>query len=286
LLLRESRKVIGAFLKRADLPERGLAWILYMRETKDKLKLLVKKYLPTESKNFSQQVRLVDCSIKNELDLVPDMLFEVSELSEAELRKAVAAMPLAQKEEIFSAYMGERMNRRHKPGRAIEKLHYEWEIVADYGTFRDLQRHRIVDAWEWQNLTVKYGYDVPELITEAGFEKQFRETFAESEKLWNEMMAAGLEEEAQYATLLGHKLRYRFVMNAREAFHLLELRTSPQGHPGYRKICQEMHRQLSEIHPRLGAAMRFVNQNGDPALTRLDAERATQLKLKLLEEKE
>lgn len=286
LLLRESRKVIGAFLKRADLPERGLAWILYMRETKDKLKLLVKKYLPAESKNFSQQVRLIDCSIKNELDLVPDMLFEVSELSEDELRRAVAAMPLAQKEEIFAAYMGERMNRRHKPGRAIEKLHYEWEIVADYGTFRDLQRHRIVDAWEWQNLTVKYGYDVPELITEAGFEKQFRETFAESEKLWNEMMAAGLDEEAQYATLLGHKLRYRFVMNAREAFHLLELRTSPQGHPGYRKICQEMHRQLSEIHPRLGAAMRFVNQNGDPALTRLDAERATQLKLKLLEEKE
>ena len=286
MLLKESRKVIGAFLKRADLPDRGLAWVLYLREMKEKLKALAKQYLPTESADFAEPVRLVGSSVKDEMDLVPDMLFEVSELSERELRTAVASWPDERKKEVFNAYMGARMNRRHKPGRALEKLHYEWEVTADYGTFRDLQRHRIVDAWEWQDLTVKYGYDVPDLIKEAGFETQFRECFAESEKLWKAMTDAGLAEEAQYATLLGHKLRYRFMMNAREAFHLLELRTSPQGHPGYRKICQEMHRQLSEMHPRLGAAMKFVNQSGDPPLTRLDAERATQLKLKLLEEKE
>ena len=286
MLLKESRKVIGAFLKRADLPDRGLAWVLYLREMKEGLKALAKQYLPAESADFAEPVRLVGSSVKDEMDLVPDMLFEVSELSENELRTAVASWPDDRKQEVFNAYMGARMNRRHKPGRALEKLHYEWEVTADYGTFRDLQRHRIVDAWEWQNLTVKYGYDIPDLIKEAGFEAQFRECFAESEKLWKSMKDAGFEEEAQYATLLGHRLRYRFIMNAREAFHLLELRTSPQGHPGYRKICQEMHQRLSAIHPRLGAAMKFVNQNGDPALTRLDAERATQLKLKLLEEKE
>lgn len=285
LLLRESRKVIGAFLKRADLPERGLAWVLYIQETKNTLKGLVRKYLPAESADFSEMVRLLEVSHKDELDLVPGMLFEVSELSDGEIRKTVANWSTEQKEEVLNAYVGNRMNRRHKPGRALEEVHYKWEITADYGTFRDLQRHRIVDAWEWQNLTPKYGYDVPELITEAGFEKQFRECFATSEKLWRAMMKAGLEEEAQYATLFGHKLRYRFIINAREAFHLLELRTSPQGHPGYRKICQEMHRLLSEVHPRLGAAMKFVNTGGDPALTRLEAERATQLKLKLLDEK-
>jgi thymidylate synthase ThyX len=288
-LLRESRKVIGAFLKRADLPDRGLAWVLYIKETKAKLAALAKQSLPAASADFSQAVRLRDYSPKDELELVPRMLFESSELSLAELEREVAAWSDAQggaarREEVFNAYMGERMNRRHKPGRALERAHYDWEIVADYGTFRDLQRHRIVDDWEWQNLTTKYGYDVPELIAEAGFEKQFRECFAISQKLWSTMIEAGLEEEAQYATLLGHKLRYQFIINAREAFHLLELRTSPQGHPGYRKICQEMHRLLSEVHPRLGAAMKFVNQNGDPPLTRLDAERATQLKLKLLEE--
>ena len=132
---------------------------------------------------------------------------------------------------------------------------------------------------------MKYGYDIPELIKEAGFEAQFKECFAISEKLWASLRSAGFEEESQYATLLGHKLRYRFIINAREAFHLLELRTSPQGHPGYRKICQEMHRLLTEVHPRLGQAMQFVNKSGDPPLTRMDAERATQIKLKKLDEK-
>lgn len=285
LLLREARKVIGAFLKRADLPERGLAWVLYVQETKKALAKLAKTYLPAKSEDFSKMVTLVDYSLKDELDLVPGMLFELSELSEKEIKKEVAAWPVSKKGEIFNAYVGDRLNRRHKPGRALEEAHYKWEIVADYGTFRDLQRHRMVDDWEWQNLTTKYGYDVPDLIKEAGFEPQFRECFAVSEKLWKKIKDAGLEEEAQYATLFGHRLRYHFMMNAREAFHLLELRTSPQGHPGYRKICQEMHRLLSEVHPRLGAAMKFVNQGGDPPLTRLDAERATQLKLKLLEEK-
>ena len=284
LLLRESRKVIGAFLKRADLPERGLAWVMYLEETKKKLHELAQKYLPESSSDFSQEVRLVGFSPKDEMDLLPGMLFESSSLSEAELRREVASWPEDRKEEVFAAYVGDRLNRRHKPGRALEEAHYAWEVVADYGTFRDLQRHRIVDAWEWQDLTVKYGYDVPDLIKEAGFEPQFRECFAISEKLWGELRKAGFENEAQYATLLGHKLRYRFIINAREAFHLLELRTSPQGHPGYRKICQEMHRQLAEVHPRLGKAMKFVNQGGDPPLTRLEAERATQIKLKKLEE--
>jgi thymidylate synthase ThyX len=281
-LLRESRKVIGAFLKRADLPERGLAWIMYLQETEKKMKELAKKYLPGESNDFSKEVTLVSYSPKDELEIIPGMLFKPGTVSEVEEKAAIAKLSMEEKEEIFSGYMGNRMNRRHKPGRAIEEARYKWEVVADYGTFRDLQRHRIVDDWEWQNLTVKYGYDVPQLIVEAGFEAQFKECFTLSKKLYEEMMGAGLEEEAQYATLLGHKLRYHFIINAREAFHMLELRTSPQGHPGYRKICQEMHRQLSEVHPRLGNAMKFVNQDGDPALTRLDAERATQLKLKLL----
>jgi thymidylate synthase ThyX len=286
LLLRESRKVVGAFLKRADMPERGLAWVIYMKESDQKMKDLSKKYTPRASHDFSEMVRLISFYPENELDLVPEMLFKSSELSSLELRKECEKMSIDQKEEIFSAYMGNRLNRRHKPSRALEDAHYKWEIVADYGTFRDLQRHRMVDEWEWQNLTVKYGYDVPQLVKEAGFEDDFRKCFSISEQLWKTMSDAGLGEEAQYVTLLGHRMRYRFMINAREAFHMLELRTSPQGHPGYRKICQEMYLQLSKAHPRMGKAMKFINQGGDPPLTRLEAERATQLKLKLLDEEE
>ena len=94
---------------------------------------------------------------------------------------------------------------------------------------------------------------------------------------------AGYEEEAQYATLLGHKMRYRFALNARASFHFLELRTAPQGHPGYRYICNEMHQKLSSIHPRIGEAMKFVNKDEDPELTRMAAELATQYKLDKLD---
>ncbi len=93
------------------------------------------------------------------------------------------------------------------------------------------------------------------------------------------MQAAGYALEAQYATLLGHKMRWKVTYNAREAFHLHELRTSPQGHPGYRKLVQEMHEKLAEAHPMLAEAMKFVNQGEDETLTRLAAERYTQFKL-------
>ena len=92
------------------------------------------------------------------------MLYEHSNLSLRELNKAVSNWDYEQKEVVFKSYVGERLNRRHKPGRAIEKAHYSWDIVCDYGIFRDLQRHRMVDDLEWQQLTPRYGYDVPELV--------------------------------------------------------------------------------------------------------------------------
>jgi hypothetical protein len=181
--------------------------------------------------------------------------------------------------------MGERLNRRHRPGRALEQAHYTWDLVCDYGIFRDLQRHRMVDDLEWQPLTPRYGYDIPALVDEADLSEQFEACFDLSAQLYSELQAAGYEYEAQYATLLGHKMRWTITYNAREAFHLHELRTSPQGHPGYRKLVQQMHEKLAEVHPMLAEAMIFVNQGEDPELTRLAAERATQYKLQQLDTK-
>ena len=91
--------------------------------------------------------------------------------------------------------------------------------------------------------------------------------------------------EAQYATLLGHRMRWKVTFNAREAFHFFELRTSPQGHPGYRKLAQQMYEKVAEVHPMLASAMIFVNQGEDTELTRLAAERATQFKLSQIDSK-
>ncbi len=282
-LLAEARKVIPMFLERADKPERGGATIAYRANTAKDVAKLAKDYLPASHANSdTTPVTLVDYWPKNEMLLVPDMLYEHSNLSLEDLQAEVGGWPYNQKSEIFKAYIGERLNRRHRPGRALEKAHYSWDLVCDYGIFRDLQRHRMVDDLNWQQLTPRYGYEIPPLVEEAGLAEQFEACFDISLKLHSLLVQSGYALEAQYATLLGHRMRWKVTYNAREAFHLHELRTSPQGHPGYRKLVLEMHDKLAEVHPMLAEAMKFVNKAEDEELTRLAAERYTQFKLSQL----
>jgi dTMP kinase len=279
-LLQEARKVVPMFLERADKPERGGAAVAYTATTRKNVAKLAKEYLSggyaSDPKN---PVQLVDFWPKNELLLVSDMLYEHSNLPLEQIQAEVGTWDYNKKSEVFKAYIGERLNRRHRPGRAMEKAHYSWDLVCDYGIFRDLQRHRMVDDLNWQQLTPRYGYDVPKLIEDADLVEQFEACFDIGLKLYSLLQQEGYALEAQYATLLGHKMRWKITYNAREAFHLHELRTSPQGHPGYRKLVQQMHEKLAEVHPMMAESMLFVNKGEDEELTRLAAERYTQFKL-------
>ncbi len=278
-ILEQARTVIPTFLERADKPERGGATIAYRANTRHAVAALAKQHLVTHHAPESQPVTLTDFWPRNELQLVADMLYEHSDLPLETIRESVASWSYEQKQSVFDAYMGERLNRRHKPGRALEKAHYSWDLVCDYGIFRDLQRHRMVDDLNWQLLTPRFGYEVPALVEEAGLSEQFEACFDLSLGLYSLLQSKGYELEAQYATLLGHKMRWKITYNAREAFHFHELRTSPQGHPGYRKLVQQMHEKLAENHPLMAEHMKFVNQGEDEKLTRLAAERYTQYKL-------
>lgn len=282
-LLTEARKIVPTFLERADKPERGGATIAYRANTERTVAELARTELPGNYASQTGPVVLTDYWPHNELDLVADMLYEHSDMPLTAIRDEVTGWSYDQKLKVFEAYMGERLNRRHRPGRALEKAHYSWDIMCDYGIFRDLQRHRIVDDLAWQELTPRYGYDVPKLVEDAGLTEEFEACFDLSLKLHSVLKQAGYDIEAQYATLLGHKMRWKITMNAREAFHFHELRTSPQGHPGYRKLVLQMHAKLTSKHPLLAEAMKFVNQDEDEALTRLAAERYTQYKLKNLQ---
>lgn len=285
-LLEEARKVVSAFLERADKPDRGGATIAYRANTYQSVADLAEKVLPANHTSNQETVTLTGYWPKNELEVVPDMLYEHTDLSLEEIKDSVNNLSYDQRVEIFQAYIGERLNRRHRPGRALEKPHYSWDLVCDYGIFRDLQRHRIVDDLEWQDLTPRYGYEVPELIEAAGLIDEFEECFDISLGLYSYLQAEGYRLEAQYATLLGHRLRCKVTYNARQAFHIHELRTTPQGHPAYRKLVQQMHEKLREVHPMIAEAMKFVNHGEDPELSRLAAERYTQFKLKELESAE
>ncbi len=283
-LLKQGRQIVPMFLQRADKPERGGAMVAYQANTRQQVAKIAQDYLSdSHASSDAPPVTLVDYWPKNELSLAADMLYEHSDLPLDQLKTITNNWSYDQKANVLNTYFGERLNRRHRPGRALEKAHYSWDLVCDYGIFRDLQRHRMVDDLTWQQLTPRYGYEVPKLIDEAGLTDQFEACFDLSLKLYSALQQAGYALEAQYATLLGHKMRWKITYNAREAFHLHELRTTPQGHPGYRKLLLQMHEKLAEVHPNIAGAMKFVNQDENPELTRLAAERYTQFKLQQLD---
>ena len=280
-LLNESRKVLSTFLERADKPDRGGAWQAYRAETSKNVAKLCDKYLPATyaTPEPTQPVTLTNYWPKNELDIVPDILYEHSHNSLRVIKNEIDSWPYSKKQEVVAAFIGTRLNRRQRPGRAFEQIHYSWDLLCDYGIFRDLQRHRMVDDLAWQELTPRYGFDIPELVEDAGLSDKFEQCFDISLELYSNLQAAGYQLEAQYATLLGHKMRWKVTMNARQAYQMIELRTAPQGHPGYRKLAQEMFEKIREVHPIIGEGMKFVNQDEDPELSRLAAERYTQFKL-------
>lgn len=282
-LLAETRKVLPEFLERVDRDDRGILTMGYMTLTRKNIKHLSNTMLPGSISGDTRRLTLTDFWPKNELDIAPDILYEHSALSLDEIRQSTEGLTVNKKKKIIQTYIGERFNRRHKPGRAFEKIHYSWDILCDYGIFRDLQRHRMVDDLAWQDLTPRYGYEIPSLIQDAGLEADFERCFELSLKLYSHMQSSGYENEAQYATLLGHRMRWKVTFNAREAYHFIELRSSPQGHPSYRKLAKEMHEKIAEAHPLIAQGMKFVNKKEDPELTRFAAERYTQKKLAQLD---
>jgi thymidylate synthase ThyX len=168
------------------------------------------------------------------------------------------------------------VNRRHKPGRAFERTAYRFDILGDYGAFRDLQRHRLLTL-EWQPLSTRHGYVMPEAIEEAGALDAWRRVMEESADLYEALVADGLGLVAPYAVAMAYRVRFYMQMNAREAMHVIELRTTPQGHPAYRRICQAMHRLIAEQagHRAIAEAMTHADHSA-VELERLEAERAAE----------
>jgi hypothetical protein len=182
-------------------------------------------------------------------------------------------MSAAERERVLAAYAGERTNRRHRPGRAFERTTYRFEIVTDYGAFRDLQRHRMLTI-DWQPLAPRLGFDVPGEIVELGADGDWRRVMADCAALHVELCGAGLQSVAPYALPMAYRIRFYMQMNAREAMQMIELRTSPQGHAAYRWVCQEMLRRIDDTagHHAIAGTMSFAVMD-DAGLGRLDAER-------------
>ena len=281
LMLAELRKVIPAFLKRVDVPERGGVWSAYFEETRKEMREVAGRLLNADSAAkkvpsaaLEDEVTLTDFDPDGEVKVVAAALYAVSSRPDAELLDVARAMTPDERSAVMAAYVGKRLNRRHRPGRAFERTSYRFDVLGDYGAFRDLQRHRLLTL-EWQRLTPRHGRVVPEAIAEAGAAEDWDRGLAESAELHDAIETAGLPEVASYAVSMAYRVRFYMEMNAREAMHLIELRTTPQGHPSYRRICQTMHRLIGERHPAIAATMTFADHSA-VELERLEAERAAE----------
>jgi thymidylate synthase ThyX len=273
LMLTELRKVIPSFLKRVDLDDRGVAWSTYLATSRTNMDELASKLFGGDAADDAPVVRLVDFDPDAEIKLVASMLYPYTHLPEVQIEDRVRAMSVEERLNVVKAYTGERSNRRHKPGRALERAGYRFDVLADYGAFRDLQRHRMLSI-EWQPLSPRHGYTRPEAVDLAGKAGAFDEAMHRSAAL-HDAIAERFPSQAPYAVCLAYKVRFVLDLNAREAMHLIELRSTPQGHPAYRVVAQEMHRLIAEEagHHAVAEMMRFVDHSPEPSLGRLDAER-------------
>jgi thymidylate synthase ThyX len=275
LMLTELRKVIPSFVRRVDLPDRGGAWTDHLRSTREATAEVAAKLFVGIDAEVAPEVTLTDFDPDGEDKVLAAMLAPSVDLPEHQVLDRVRSLTEAERGAVVEAYVGERTNRRHKPGRAFERTAYRFDVCSDYGAFRDLQRHRMMTI-EWQQLGPRHGFVVPDAIREAGVADRFEDAMERSRLLHDDLVER-FPVAASYAVSLAYKVRYSMQLNAREAMHMLELRTTPQGHPAYRRVCQEMHRLIAEQagHRTLAGAMSFVD-HGETELERLDAERRSE----------
>ncbi len=266
LMLHELRKVIPSWVRRVDVEDRGREWSGYLKATRGSMEELAASLFgppaaaAPATAGGEPEVTLVDWDPDGEVKVVAAMLYPYTNLPETAVEARVAAMSEAERVAVVERYAGERSNRRHKPGRALERCSYRFDVVSDYGAFRDLQRHRLLTI-EWQELTPAHGYTLPEAVVHAGGEILYHSAMERSAALHAALLGRFGPTRAAYAVALAYRIRYAMQLNAREAVHVLELRTGPAGHPEYRKVGQQMHRLIGERagHRAIAALMRFVD---------------------------
>jgi thymidylate synthase ThyX len=279
MILSELKKVIPSFLTRVERPDRGGEWVSYLEKRSAVAEGWSARFGLDRGRARAQSapsVRLLDVR-GSEDELLSALLFEASASSEEEIRATVRVLPPDERALLLSELVGERSNRRHRPGRGFESVSYRFEVVSDYGAFRDLQRHRMLTV-QWQPLTPHLGAGVPDELEQAGVGDDYRAALDRSRTEYERLVKAGFGQVASYSLCLGYRIRYILDMNAREAMQLIELRSGREGHPAYRAVAHELHAQIAAVHPSIAAAMKHVDRETEPRLERILSEIRTQAK--------
>ena len=271
MLLEELQKIIPSFVVRVPRPDRGGRWIEFLEDRREAAAVAAGRLGLAEPEAVAApSVRLLRAH-GTEAELAAALLFEATAVGEDEALRAVASLSPEELAALLRELVGTRENRRHRPGRGFETLRYRFEIVSDYGAFRDLQRHRLLTC-QWQRLSPDLGADVPHELVAAGLGGEYERALAAARDEYERLRDEGLVEEAPYALCLAFRIRYVLELDAREALHLIELRSGREGHPSYRAVAHEMRRAIAGVHPNVAAAMTFIDDSQEERLERLLSE--------------
>lgn len=267
----ELSKVIPSFVRRAgtDHPNQE-SFSSFTDTTKSNLKHVasgVEKEMQSEPS--SSGVRLIDFDVDGVNKVIASLLFPHLNSSLKGLEACARKMSHEEQEKILEAVSSHRENRRHKSPRALERAEFTFEIVADFGAYRDLHRHRLLTQ-DRQLLTCNHGFTVPDEIKRFGFGAKYTQVMLKAKDAYDSL-AKEFPEEAQYVVPMGYNIRWYFHLNLRALQWLCELRSSPAGHTSYRFVAQEMAKLTFDACPQFEKFFRFVDFEGH-GLGRLEQE--------------
>jgi thymidylate synthase ThyX len=257
----ELSKVIPSFIRRGDpVHKYQKNYAQYREQMSNDLKVLADRHTSSISKMQHPGVRLISYDSESPTKVAAALLFEHCGAGLYELQEYCRALPEEELNRILDSASNFRENRRHKSPRALEHAVVTFEVVADFGIYRDLHRHRTLTQ-DRQLLTCNFGYFIPHELIDTEMEKQYRDAMDEAKKIY-ESIAEELPEEAQYIVPMAYNMHWYFHVNLRALQWICELRSSPAGHPNYRFIAQEMAKQVTKVFPAFERYFKFVDYEG------------------------
>lgn len=246
-----SKKVVPTLVKKTE-PKK------FLKETPKDMKKLTNELVGSRDSKEEQRVELVEYDDEAEDKVVTSLLYRFSDLPYQEVKDKVKNMSEEEKEKVIETSLKNREGME-LPLREFEHVYYTFDVTMDYGSFRDLQRHRMCTQTH-QECTTRHGYTTPEEIVEAGLKGKYDECMKRAREAYDKLYEE-FPNEAKYITPLSFLKRTLFTFNLREAYHLITLRTTSQGHKSYRRIAAQMYKEIKKVHPLLAKYIR-VNLEG------------------------
>ena len=277
---KELDTTIKSFVRRAD-DKYGKAFQKYLKNLKEKSKAIAKKEIKSKPTK-GQTTKLVDFESEDKAinKIITSIIYEQSpSISFQNIQKQVKKFPMSKKVKIINEFVRIRTNRRHRPPRAFESTYYTFDLCNNFGMFRDFHRHRALTL-ERQLLTTDPGFTMPNEIKTIGIERDFKECMNNTKEAFQKIRKK-FPEQGQYVVNFAFNYPYFMKFNLREACHLIELRTVPQGHVDYRKVAQQMFKQINKVHPHLSKIIKFADMK-EYDLERFESEKRTEEKRKNL----